>query len=298
MKNGDIKKPLIVITGPTASGKTAMAIEYAQRNNCEIVNADSMQVYKHMNIGTAKPSISERGGIMHYLIDEIEPTEKYSVAQYTKAAHRYIQEIHSKGKTPLLVGGTGLYIDSVVKNIQYSKGGIDEEYRNYLRQIAIEKGKDYLHEMLRKIDLKSSISIHPSDVKRIIRALEVYRITGETITEQKNKSQLQGRLYNAKTYAIELSRDVLYSRINQRVEEMFAKGLDCEVLSLYRMGITAEMTAMQGIGYKETVHYIKGNATLEETKKAIAQNTRRYAKRQLTWLRKNNDIIWIRGQAK
>lgn len=293
-----MKKPLIVIAGATASGKTAMSIKLALKINGEIVNADSMQVYKHMDIGTAKPAMHERKGIPHHLIDIVEPAERFSVAQYTAAAHRCIKDIHSKGKTPVLVGGTGLYIDSVVRNIKYAECGIDEGYRAELNLIAQQKGADCLHGMLEKIDPLSARTIHPADVKRTIRALEVYKLTGQTITEQKLQSQLEGAIYNTRMFSIDIDRNELYNRINARVETMFKNGLADEVSTLFKMGIDERFTSMQGIGYKETLHYIKGVATLEETKSIIARNTRRYAKRQLTWFRKNDKIIWIRRQAK
>ncbi|MCK9478167.1 MAG: tRNA (adenosine(37)-N6)-dimethylallyltransferase MiaA [Firmicutes bacterium] len=291
-----MKKPLTVITGPTASGKTAMSIELAIKKGGEIVNADSMQVYKHMDIGTAKPPAHERKGITHHLIDIVEPTERFSVAQYTAAAHNCINDIHNRGKLPILVGGTGLYIDSVVKNIKYAKGGVDENYRLKLRNLEKQKGAGYLHNKLKKIDEAAAKTIHPIDIKRTIRALEVYQLTGKTITEQKRQSQLEGPLYDTQIFCIDIDRNELYNRINARVESMFANGLVNEALKLFKMGIDERFTSMQGIGYKETLHYIKGIATLEETKNIIARNTRRYAKRQLTWFRKNEKIIWIRGQ--
>jgi tRNA dimethylallyltransferase len=286
-------KPLIVITGPTASGKTEMSIEMAQKIGGEIVNADSMQVYKYMDIGTAKPTLEERNKIPHYLIDEVEPTVSYSVAQYVVAARDYIAKVHEKQKTPILVGGTGLYIDSVVNNIQYGEGGVDENYRMHLKKIADEMGNEHIHKMLHGIDPKSAEKIHVSDRKRIIRALEVYHLTGETITEQKEKSRLQKSPYQVEMYAINMDRSKLYDRINKRVDIMIKKGLVEEVERLIKMGVNENMTSMQGIGYKEIMQYLKGEISLDEATDMIKQGTRRYAKRQLTWLRKNSKIQWI-----
>ena len=289
-----MKKPLIVIAGPTASGKTAMSIEFAKKNNGEIVNADSMQVYKYMDIGTAKPIMEERQGIPHYLMDEIEPTVQYSVAQYCNDARKYISQIHQKGKVPILVGGTGLYIDSVVYNIRFAEGGADEAFRKELEQLAADKGNNYIYEMLEKIDPQSAQRIHPSDRKRVIRALEIYHVTGKTITEQNKNSRRQSAVYDTEIYAIDIEREELYRRINERVDKMFEAGLIDEVKHLMDMGVNKSMTSVQGIGYKEVIDYLNGEYTLEETKNLIKQSTRRYAKRQLTWFRKNADIIWIR----
>ena len=288
-----MKKPLIVITGPTASGKTALSIETAQKIGGEIVNADSMQIYKYMDIGTAKPTMEERSGIPHYLIDEIEPTDKFSVAQYCDRAREYIDFIHKKGKIPILVGGTGLYIDSVVYNIKYGEGGADENYRNRLNELADKNGNEYIYEMLEKIDLECAMKLHIADRRRIIRALEVFHTTGETITEQKRKSRLVPTTYETKMFATNIDREVLYQRINKRVDVMLDMGLVQEVENLLKMGISENTTAMQGIGYKEILAYLKGNVPLDEAVDMIKQGSRRYAKRQLTWFRRNNDIKWI-----
>ncbi len=287
-------KPLIVITGPTASGKTEFAIETAHKRGCEIVNADSMQVYKYMDIGTAKPTVKERDGIPHYLFDEVEPTENYSVASYCEAAHKYISQIHERGKVPLLVGGTGLYIDSVVYNIKYGEGGASDELRESLGRLADEKGNEYIYEMLKKIDPESAEKIHLSDRKRIIRAIEVYRLTGQTMSEQRRRSRQEGRVYKAEIYAIDMEREKLYNRINDRVDKMFEAGLVKEVEHLLNMGVGKDATAMQAIGYKETARFLSGEILLDEAKQLIKQGTRRYAKRQLTWFNKNSEINWVR----
>ncbi len=287
-------KPLIVITGPTASGKTAMAIETAVRRGCEILNADSMQVYRHMDIGTAKPTAEERAVVPHHLFDIAHPGEPYSVAQYCVAAHAAIAEVHSRGKIPLLVGGTGLYIDSIVNNIQYQEGVASGALREYFGRLADEKGNIHIHDLLFKVDPQSAGRIHVSDRKRVIRALEVYHQTGETITSQQEKSRLAGRIYEVQIYGIETERDTLYSRINIRVDKMFGMGLTDEVQRLLDMGVGKSATAMQAIGYKEILRYLSGEITEDEAKEQIKQGTRRYAKRQMTWFRKNDEIQWVR----
>lgn len=288
-----MKKPLIVITGPTASGKTALSIETAQKIGGEIVNADSMQIYKYMDIGTAKPTMEERSGIPHYLIDEIEPTNSFSVAQYCDRAREYIDLIHKNGKIPILVGGTGLYIDSVVYNIKYGEGGADENYRNELNALADKNGNEYIFEMLKTIDPECAQKLNIADRRRIIRALEVFHTTGETITEQKRKSRLVPTIYETKMFATNMDREILYQRINKRVDVMLEMGLVQEVENLLKMGINENTTAMQGIGYKEILAYLKGNVTFDEAVEQIKQGSRRYAKRQLTWFRRNNDIKWV-----
>jgi len=289
----NMKKPLIVITGPTASGKTALSIETAHKIGGEIVNADSMQIYKYMDIGTAKPTIGERDGIPHYLIDEIEPTENFSVAQYCEMAREYIDLIHKKGKIPILVGGTGLYIDSVVYNIKYGEGGADENYRSTLNDLADKYGNEHIYKMLEEIDLECAEKLHIADRRRIIRALEVFHTTGETMTEQKRKSRLVPTTYETRMFATNMDRDILYQRINKRVDIMLEMGLVKEVENLLKMGISENTTAMQGIGYKEIIAYLNGMVTLEEAVEQIKQGSRRYAKRQLTWFRRNKDIKWI-----
>jgi len=287
-----MNKPLIVIAGPTASGKTALSVDMAQKIGGEIVNADSMQIYKYMDIGTAKPTIEERCGIAHYLIDEIMPSENFSVAQYCERARFYIDEIHSRNKVPILVGGTGLYIDSIVYNINYGECISDENYRKELNVLADEKGNEYIYEMLIRIDSPAAGKISVRDRKRIIRALEVFYVTGETITQHKIKSRLNPSPYQAKIIAIDMDRQILYHRINKRVDIMLELGLEDEVTMLKDMGIDEGCTAMQAIGYKEILSYLRGEISKEDAVSAIKQGSRRYAKRQLTWFRKNKDIEW------
>ena len=284
---------LIVIAGPTASGKTALAVHIAQRHGGEIVNADSMQVYKYMNIGTAKPDISERGGIPHHLMDIVDPHDSFSVSRYCELAHKCIKDISDRGKLPILVGGTGLYIDSVVNNITFSDVPSDKEYCSLLEQQAKKHGNEYIYKMLQIIDPTAAEKIAVNDIKRIIRALEVYKTTGKTITEHKSASRSVPSPYRAEYFALDTDRGELYDKINRRVDIMFDKGLVAEVESLLKMGVSKECTAMQAIGYKETAAYINGERTLDEAKEAIKQGSRNYAKRQLTWFRANKNIKWL-----
>ncbi len=284
---------LIVIAGPTASGKTELAVRIAQRHGGEIVNADSMQVYKYMNIGTAKPDISERGGIPHHLMDIVDPRDSFSVSRYCELAHKCIKDISDRGKLPILVGGTGLYIDSVVNNVIFSDVPSDKEYCALLEQQAKKHGNEYIYKMLQIIDPTAAEKIAVNDIKRIIRALEVYKTTGKTITEHKAASRSVPSPYRAEYFALDTDRGELYDKINRRVDIMFDKGLVAEVEDLLKMGVSKECTAMQAIGYKETAAYINGECTLDVAKDAIKQGSRRYAKRQLTWFRANKNIKWL-----
>ena len=284
---------LYIIGGPTASGKTALSIDLAKKINGEIINADSMQVYKYMNIGTAKPSMEEREGIPHHLMDIVMPDEDFSVARYCEMAHNTIKDIANRGKMPIMVGGTGLYIDSVANNIKFADVGSDEEYRSFLEQNANELGSGFVYNMLCEIDPESASKIDKNDVKRIIRAVEIYHISGVTKSEFEKKSRLEPSPYNVKMYCLNMERSVLYDRINRRVDLMFEMGLSDEVQSIIDMGVDMNCTAMQAIGYKETIKYLHGNETLEEAKEVIKKSTRNYAKRQMTWFRKNPDILWL-----
>lgn len=291
-----MKKPkVIVICGPTASGKTALSIELAKQINAEIVSCDSMQIYKEMDIGTAKPTKEEMQGIKHYLIDCVEPTRRYSVAEYKKDAEKAIEEIIKNRKTPIVVGGTGLYVDSLIYSIEYPEIEFDQDYRNELEQIANEKGLDALYEMAKKIDPKAIEKISQNDKKRIMRILEIYKATGKTKTEQEIESRKNESKYEYKVFAIDMPREILYERINKRVDIMIEQGLIKEVEELIKKYNTFP-TAMQGLGYKEVVEYLEGKISKEEMIEKIKMETRRYAKRQLTWFRKNKQTIWLDGQ--
>ena len=288
-----MKKPtVIVICGPTASGKTALSIELAKKINGEIISADSMQIYKDMDIGTAKPSLEEMQGIKHYLLDFVSPDTRYSVAEYKKDATIAIEEILKKGKVPIIVGGTGLYVDTLIYGIEYNDIKIDEQYREELEKIAEEQGLKILYEKAKQIDPLAMEKISQNDKKRILRVLEIYKATGKTKTEQEIESRKKGVKYNYKVFALNMDREVLYNRINIRVDQMIQNGLIDEVSNL-KEKYNKFPTAMQGLGYKEVVEYLEEEITKEEMIEKIKTETRRYAKRQLTWFRKNKETIWL-----
>ena len=290
-----MKKPnVIVICGPTASGKTALSINLAKKINGEIVSADSMQIYEDMDIGTAKPSIEEMDGVKHYLIGNVSPTIRYSVANYKRDALKAISEIIEKGKTPIIVGGTGLYVDSLVYGIDYDDIEVDLNYRNELEKIAEEQGLEYLYNKALEIDSDAMEKISPNDKKRIFRVLEIYNATGKTKTEQEIESRKKENPYNYIVFAINMDREKLYERINLRVDKMLEQGLIEEVKKLIEK-YDELPTAIQGLGYKEVVQYLNNEITYEEMVEKIKQETRRYAKRQLTWFRRNKEITWING---
>ncbi len=289
------KNKVIVICGPTASGKTALSIELAKKIDGEIVSCDSMQIYKDMDIGTAKPTLEEMQGIKHYLIGYVSPEERYSVADYKKDAKTAIKEIIEKGKVPIVVGGTGLYIDSLIYEIEYQDIKLDEEYRRELEKIVKEKGLETLYERAKEIDPKAIEKISPNDQKRILRILEIYHATGKTKTQQEIESRKKEVEYDYKVYALQWDRQKLYDRINKRVDIMIEQGLIGEVRQILNK-YEKFPTAMQGLGYKEVVDYLDGKYTKEEMIEKIKMETRRYAKRQLTWFRKNKQTIWLNAE--
>ena len=289
------KEKVIVICGPTASGKTALSIELAKKINGEIISCDSMQIYKEMNIGTAKPTKEEMQGIKHYMIDIISPDERYSVADYKKEAKKTIKEIISKGKVPIVVGGTGLYVDSLIYEIDYPKNKFDEKYREELEQEVEEQGLNALYEKAKEIDEEAIKKISPNDKKRILRILEIYHATGKNKTEQEKESRKNEPEFDYKVFALNMDREKLYDKINKRVDIMIDNGLIEEVENIYRK-YNRFPTAMQGLGYKEVVDYIEKRLTKEEMIEKIKQETRRYAKRQLTWFRKNKETIWLNAE--
>ncbi len=287
------KQKVIVICGPTASGKTKLSIEIAKKINGEIVSADSMQIYKEMDIGTAKPTIEEMQGIKHYLLDFVSPDKRYSVADYKKDAINAIDEIIEKNKVPIVVGGTGLYINSLIYGIEYPEIEIDIKYRNELERTADEPdGLRKLYEMAKKIDEEAIKNISPNDKKRICRILEIYHSTGKTKTQQEIESRKNGPKYDYIVYGLNMDRDKLYDRINKRVDIMIQDGLIEEVKNVASK-YKEFPTAMQGLGYKEVLEYLNGDTTKEEMIEKIKMETRRYAKRQLTWFRRYETIKWI-----
>lgn len=291
------KPKVIVICGPTASGKTALSIELAKKINGEIVSCDSMQIYKDMDIGTAKPTIEEMQGIKHYMLDFVSPDERYSVADYKKQAKQAIREIIEKGKVPIVVGGTGLYVDSLIYEIEYQDIEFDEKYRKQLEERSKKEGLEVLYNEAKKIDPEAITKISPNDKKRILRILEIYNATGKNKTEQEKKSRKNEVEFDYKVYAISWDREKLYDRINQRVDIMIDQGLIEEVQKIYSK-YNKFPTAMQGLGYKEVLEYLEGKCNKQEMIDKIKQETRRYAKRQLTWFRKNKQTIWLDGQEK
>ena len=291
-----MKPKVIVIVGPTASGKTALSIELAKQINGEIVSCDSMQIYKDMNIGSAKPSLEEMQGIKHYMIDIVEPDKRFSVAEYKKQAEKAIEEILSKGKMPIIIGGTGLYADSLIYGIEYPEIEFDKNYRNELENLANDKdGLSKLYERAKEIDSKAIEKISQNDKKRILRILEIYHSTGKTKTELEAESRKNEVKYDYRVFAINMDRQILYDRINKRVDIMIENGLIEEVKNLLDK-YKDFPTAMQGLGYKEVAEYLDGTLTKDEMIEKIKQETRRYAKRQLTWFRKNKETIWLNGE--
>ena len=288
------KPKVIVICGPTASGKTSLSVELAKKCNGEIISADSMQIYKEMNIGTAKVTPEEMQGIKHYMIDIVSPTERYSVAEFKVQAEKAIEEILKKGKTPIIAGGTGLYVNSLIYNIQYNDIKIDEEYRRYLEERVKKEGLQSLYEEAKKIDFEAMKSISKNDQKRILRVLEMYHQTGKTKTELEKESRKEEVKYDYKVYAINWEREELYKRINKRVDIMIEQGLIEEVENLLKK-YNKFPTAMQGLGYKEVVEYLDKKITKEEMIEKIKMETRRYAKRQITWFKKIENVKWIQG---
>lgn len=286
-------KDLVIVAGPTAVGKTSISIKLAKKLNGEIISADSMQIYKYMDIGSAKISNKEMQNIPHYLIDIIDPKVNFSAALYKKSAERYIDDINSRDKVPMLVGGTGLYINSLIYNYNFTEADKDEIYRESLMKLAEEKGKEYVHNLLKEVDIASYNRLYPNDLKRVIRALEVYKLTGKTISEYNFNENLYDIPYNIYYYVLTMDRDILYERINNRVDDMIKRGLVDEVINLKEMGYTSDMQSMKGIGYKEILHYLDGKISFQDAIDMIKQGSRNYAKRQLTWFRKDSRVNWI-----
>ena len=289
-----MKRNLIVIAGPTAVGKTAISVKLAKKFQGEIISADSMQIYRHMDIGSAKISETEMEGIPHYMINIVDPWENFSAAEFKVLAEKHINLIEANGKTPMLVGGTGLYINSIICNYSFTEANKDDEYRCYLEKLADTNGKVHLYNMLQEIDPITAAELHPNNLKRVIRALEVYKLTGKPLSQYKVDDSQQFNIpYNLYYYVLNMNRSVLYERINKRVDIMLEKGLIDEVRKLADMGSTADMQSMKGIGYKEILYYLQGKLTLDDAIEMIKQGSRNYAKRQLTWFRKDSRARWI-----
>ena len=287
------KKPMIILTGPTSVGKTALSLELAKKVNGAIISADSMQVYKHMDIGSAKIMPDEMNGIKHYLIDEFEPDEEFHVVRFAERAKECLEEIYANGQIPIVAGGTGFYIQALLYDINFSEQESDTEYRKELEVLAEEKGAEYLHQMLKEIDAKSAESIHANNVKRVIRALEYYHLTGEKISDHNETERQKESPYNFAYFVLTDEREHLYHNIDKRVDIMVEKGLVAEVQQLKDMGWHKDMVSMQGLGYKEILSYLDGEMTLNEAIYIVKRETRHFAKRQLTWFRRERDVIWL-----
>lgn len=283
---------LLVVTGPTAVGKSEISIKLATKLNGEILSADSMQIYRTMDIGSAKISHSEMQGITHHLLDIVDPKVSFSVAEYKTSAEAIIKDIISKGNLPIITGGTGLYIDSIISNLTFTEAEKDEKYREFLLEKAESNGREYVHSLLKEIDYASFLKLHPNNLKRVIRALEVYKLTGRPFSsfEEMHKYNTPYDLYY---YVITMDREKLYTKINNRVDIMMEKGLLQEVKRLREEGCNSDMQSMKGIGYKELLYYLDDKISLEAAINLIKQGSRNYAKRQLTWFRKDPRVKWI-----
>ncbi len=291
-----MKRPLVILTGPTAVGKTKASIGLAKEIGGEIISADSMQVYRHMDIGSAKITASEMQGIKHHLIDVLSPEEEFHVAKFQELAKKAAEEIYLAGHIPIVAGGTGFYIQALLYDIDFSKGDENKEYREEMMQAALVKGPEYVHGLLKKADPKSADTIHPNNVKRVVRALEYYHQTGERISVHNETQQKRTSPYQSAYFVLNDERSHLYERIDRRVDQMLDYGLVEEVKALKTMGYTRELVSMQGLGYKEILAYLEGECTLEEAVYTIKRDTRHFAKRQITWFKRERDVIWLNKQ--
>ena len=291
-----MKKPLIILTGPTAVGKTKASIGLAKALNGEIISADSMQVYKYMDIGSAKIRPEEMDGVKHYLVDELEPDDEFHVVKFQQMAKAAMNEIYAKGKVPIVVGGTGFYIQALLYDIDFTESNEDMSYREELEELAQTHGVEYVHSMLREVDPASADSIHANNLKRVIRALEFYKQTGEKISEHNEKERAKESPYDFCYFVLNDDRERLYNRIDLRIDQMLEEGLIAEVTALKDKGYTKDMVSMQGLGYKEILDYLNGECTLEEAIYILKRDTRHFAKRQLTWFRRERDVIWVNKQ--
>ena len=287
------RKPLIILAGPTAVGKTSLSIRLAKETGGEIISADSMQVYRHMDIGSAKITKEEMEGVPHYLVDVLEPEEEFNVVRFQQMAKEAAERIWEKGKIPLVVGGTGFYIQALLYDIDFTENDGDESYRRQLEQKASdEEGASELYEMLKAVDLKAAQEIHPRNLKRIVRALEFYHQTGKKISEHNETQRQRESPYNYTYFVLTDERSRLYERIDRRVDLMMEQGLLDEVRYLKKRGVRKDSTAMQGLGYKELYAYLEGEYPLDEAVRIIKRDTRHFAKRQLTWFKRERDVIW------
>ena len=290
------KPPLLILTGPTSVGKSALSIALAKTVDGEIISADSMQVYRYMDIGSAKISKGQMEGIPHHMIDILDPSESFNINLFQKKAKETIQEIYDRGRIPILVGGTGFYIQSVLYDIDFTEESEPQTYRTELERLAEQKGPEYLHEMLVSLDPESAQAIHPNNIKRVIRALEYYQSTGGKISDHNRSEREKEATYNACYFVLNDDRAKIYERIDTRVDQMMEEGLVEEVKRLRSMGMNRNMVSMQGLGYKEILSYLEGEIPLERAVYLIKRDTRHFAKRQLTWFRRERDVIWVNKQ--
>ena len=288
-----MKKPLIVLTGPTAVGKTALSIALAKQLGCEIISADSMQIYKYMDIGSAKIMPQEMEGVPHYLVDVLKPEEEFHVVRFQQMAKEAMEQIYAHGNIPLLVGGTGFYIQAVTRDIDFTEGEEDRVYRSSLEEIAKTKGPEILHQRLQEIDPPSAASIHANNVKRVIRALEFYHLNGYPISRHNQQESEKESPYNLAYFVLNDERNHLYERIDKRVDLMMKSGLVEEVCRLKAMGYDRSMVSMQGLGYKELLAWMDGEFSLDEAVRILKRDTRHFAKRQITWFKREKDVIWM-----
>lgn len=291
------QKPMIILTGPTAVGKSALSVELAKKINGAVISADSMQVYRHMDIGSAKITPEEMQGVTHYMIDELEPDEEFHVVRFVTMAKEYLKEIYADGKIPIIAGGTGFYIQALLYDIDFTEQQCDETYRRQLEDLAREHGAEYLHGILCEVDPASAEAIHANNIKRVIRALEFYHLSGKKISEHNETERQKQSPYNFAYFVLTDERAKLYERIDRRVDAMIEAGLVEEVKKLKSKGCSREMVSMQGLGYKEILAYLDGGCTLEEAVYIIKRETRHFAKRQLTWFKRERDVIWLDKQA-
>lgn len=290
------KKPLIILTGPTAVGKTKLSIELAKAVNGQMISADSMQVYRHMDIGTAKIRPEEMQDIPHYLIDVLDPWESFDVVRFQTMAKEALEKIYTAGAIPIVVGGTGFYIQALLYNIDFDENDSETGYRSELQSFADRHGVEALHDRLRQVDEKSADMIHPNNIKRVIRALEFYHQTGARISEHNETQRQKESPYRFVYFVLDDERERIYRRIDQRIDQMLDQGLVAEVKQLRDMGCTRDMVSMQGLGYKEILAYLDGECTLEEAVYILKRDTRHFAKRQLTWFRREHEVRWIERQ--
>ena len=287
------KQPLVVLTGPTAVGKTELSISLAKQINGEIISADSMQVYTKMDIGTAKIKKEEMDGVKHYLIDVLDPSEDFNVVRFQTMAKQAMEEIYAKGKIPIVVGGTGFYIQALLNNINFDDNDADTSYREELEALVKEKGAEYLHNMLREVDEKSAEAIHMNNSKRVIRALEFYHQTGKRMSKHNEEESKKESAYNSAYFVLNCDRELLYNRINKRIDLMVEEGLLEEVQALKEEGYSRDLVSMQGLGYKEILAYLEGEISLDEAIYILKRDTRHFAKRQLTWFRREKEVIMV-----